>query len=101
MDELLTWLKPQHNGLTTYRTFHQKALQLANSDRAHAAAYQLLASLVTRFIEHYEEHPLPADVADGALNRLIGLVEQAAKSQKGSPADQLSALNEIAVTELG
>jgi hypothetical protein len=101
LDELLNWLKPQHNGLTTYRTFQQKALQLVQSDRAHAAAYQLLASLVARFIDHYEEHPLPADVADGALNRLIRLVEQAAKSHKGSAADQLGVLNEIAATELG
>ncbi len=101
MDELLNWLKPQHNGLKTYRTFHQKALQLAASDRAHAASYQLLASMVGRFIDHYEERPLSADVADGALTRLIGLVEKAATSQKGSPADQLVVLNEIAACELG
>ncbi len=101
MDELLTWLKPQHNGLSTYKAFQQKVAQLAASDRAHAALYQLLASLTGRFIEHYEEQPLPADVADGALNRLIGLVDKAAKSLKASPAEQLSILNEIAATELG
>lgn len=101
MDELLTWLKPQNNGLRTYKAFQQKVLQLAASDRAHAALYEILSSLVGRFIEHYEERPLPADVADGALSRLIGLVEKAAKSLKGSAADQLGVLNEIAATELG
>ncbi len=101
LDELLTWLKPQPNGLRTYKAFQQKVLELAASERAHAAFYQLLATLVGRFIEHYEEYPLPADVADGALSRLIGLVEKSAKSLKGPPADQLSVLNEIAATELG
>jgi hypothetical protein len=101
LDELLAWLKPQPNGLRTHKAFQQKALQLAAQDRAHAALYQLLASLVGHFIEHYEEHPLPADVADGALSRLIGMVEKAATSLKGSPADQLKVLNEIAAAELG
>ncbi len=100
MDELLTWLRPQHNGLKTFRTFQQKALQKAAAERSHAAFYQLLALLAARFIDHYEEHPLPADVADGALNRLIALVEKAATSLKGAPAEQLAILNEIAATEL-
>lgn len=101
MDELLTWLKPQPNGLRTYKAFQQKVLALGSSDRAHAALYQILASLVGHFIELYEERPLPADVADGARNRLITLVEKATVSMKGSPADQLNVLNEIAATELG
>jgi len=101
LDELLNWLKPQPNGLRTYKAFQQKVLALAAADRAHTAFYQLLASTAGHFIEHYEEHPLPSDVADGALNRLVGLVEKAAKSLKGSPADQLAVLNEIAASELG
>jgi len=101
LDELLTWLKPQPNGLRTYKAFQQKVLTLAAADRAHAALYQLLAALVGHFIEHYEESPLSADVADTALSRLVALVEKAAKSLKGSPADQLGVLNEIATAELG
>ena len=101
LENLLTWLKPQHNGLRTYKAFQQKVLQLGATDRNHLALYNILATLVGRFIESYEEHPLPVDVADEAFNRLIGVVEKATKSRKGSPSDQLKALNEIAATDLG
>jgi hypothetical protein len=100
LDELLTWLKPQHNGLRTYKAFQQKVLQLATADRAHLAFYHILATLVGRFIESYEEHPLPVAVADEAFKRLIAVVEEAATSVKGSAEDQLKALNDIAATEL-
>jgi hypothetical protein len=100
LNELLTWLKPQHGGVRTYKDFLQKVMQLAASDRDHLAVYTLLATLVGRFIESYEEHPLAVDVADGALKRLIALVEKAAASLGGSPADQLAVLNEIAAAEL-
>ena len=101
MDELLTWLKPQHNGLRTYKAFQQKVLQLGTTDRNHLALYHILAMLAGRFIEAYEENPLPVDVADQAFGRLIAVVEKAAKSRKGSPSEQLTALNEIAATDLG
>ena len=101
MDELLNWLKPQPNGLRTYKAFQQKVVALAAADRAHAAFYQLLAALAGHFIERYEENPLPVDVADTALSRLVATVDKAAKSLKGSPADQLAVLNEIAASELG
>lgn len=100
MDELLNWLKPQHSGLSTYKAFQQKVLQLGASDREHLAFYRLLETLVGRFIESFEEHPLGVDVADEALKRLIGVVEKATKSFGSSPADQLKTLNEIAATEL-
>ncbi len=101
MDSLLTWLKPQHSGLRTYKAFQQKVLQLAATDRRHLALYHMLATLVGRFIETYEEQPLPVDVADEALKRLIALVEKAAKSLTGSAADQLEVLNLIAAADLG
>jgi hypothetical protein len=100
LDEILNWLRPQHNGLRTYKAFQQKALQLARTDREHSAAFFLLASLVGRFIDHYDEEPLPAGVADQAFKQLVGLVEKTAQSLKSSAADQLRILNEIATTEL-
>lgn len=100
MNELLNWLKPQHSGLRTYKDFLQKVLQLAASDREHLALYSMLATLVGRFIESYEESPLPVDVADEALKRLTVLVEKATNSLNGAPADQLKTLNEIAAAEL-
>jgi hypothetical protein len=100
LNDLLTWLKPQHSGLRTYKDFLQKVLQLAASDRDHRALYSMLATLVGHFIENYEEHPLPVDVAEEAHKRLTTLVEKAVASFNGSPADQLKVLNEIAATEL-
>jgi hypothetical protein len=101
LDELLAWLKPQNTGVRTYKAFQQKVMQLGATDRNHLALYHILAMLAARFIEAYEEHPLPVDVADQAFKRLIGVVEKAAKSRKGSPAEQLTVLNEIAATDLG
>ena len=99
MDDLIKWLAQQHSGLQTYRAFHQKALQLAADDRDHSALFQLLAGLVFRFIDYYDEHPLPVDVADDASKRLIALMRKA--SEKGRSAeDRLAMLNEIAAADL-
>jgi hypothetical protein len=100
LDELLAWLRPQNTGLRTYKDFQQKVLQLGATDRNHLALYHILAMLASRFIESYEENPLPVDVADEAFKRLIGAVEKAARARKGSPSEQLTALNEIAATDL-
>lgn len=101
MDELLTWLKAQHNGLRTYKDFQQRVLNLAGSDREHVALYQILGLLVGRFIDSYEEHPLTGDVADQAFDRLIEIAGKAAASLRAAPADQLAILNAIAAADLG
>ena len=99
MDDLIKWLAQQHSGLQTYKAFHNRALQSAAEDREHAALYQLLAGLVARFIDYYDEHPLPVDVADDAAKRLIALMRKA--SEKGRSAeDKLAVLNEIAAADL-
>jgi predicted ATPase len=101
VDELLTWLKVQHNGLRTYKNFQQRVLNLSGSDREHVALYQILGLLVGRFIDSYEEHPLTGDVADQAFDHLIEITEKAAKSLRAAPAEQLATLNAIAAADLG
>jgi hypothetical protein len=101
LDELQSWLTQQHSGLRTYKDFQQKAYALIAKDRDHAALYYLLASLVGRFVDAYDEEPLPVGVADKAFDQLLDLVKRGAQSLKASPADQLKLLNDIAAAELG
>lgn len=101
MDELLTWLKSQHNGLRTYKDFQQRVLHLATTDREHVALYQILGLLVGRFIDAYEEHPLTGDVADQAFDHLIAFTERATASLRAPAAEQLATLNAIAAADLG
>lgn len=101
MDELLNWVAQQHSGLRTYRGFQQKVLQLAAEDSSHAAMFYLLGSIVSRFIDSYEEDPLPVAVADQAFKRLSELVKKSAQAMNAPAADQIKVLNEIARTDLG
>ncbi|MBI3435844.1 MAG: hypothetical protein HY056_12320 [Proteobacteria bacterium] len=101
MDDLIAWLTTQHNGLRTYAAFQQRILRLAAENPRHSALFSLLASLVGRFMETYDEQPLPSDVADDAFKRLIALVRQAAETMRLSETDQLRFLNKLAVAELG
>lgn len=99
MEELGNWLSQQHNGLQTYKAFQQRVSLLLTQDRDHAALFYLLASIVGRFIDTYEEHPLPVDVADEAFKKLRDLVQRAAQTMKGPAAGQIKLLNEIASGE--
>jgi hypothetical protein len=101
LDELQAWLSTQHNGVKTYVAFRDKTLHLAATQKENAALLHLLAALADRFIYSYEESPLPADVADRAFVQLKALVKKGASSIKGSDADKVSLLNEIASAELG
>ncbi len=100
MAELHDWLVSQHPGLRTYRSFQHKALELATSDAAHGALYRLLANMVGRYIESFDEEPLPVDVAKQAYQRLLSIVDDAEKSIAAPAAEQVKTLNKIAATEL-
>ncbi len=100
MDELAQWLKSQHKGLRTYRMFQQKVLELGAKRRDQYALYFLLAMLVGRFVDVYEEKPLTLDVTDEAHRRLVTLSDKAAQFDRMSDAERLTLLNEIAVSEL-
>jgi hypothetical protein len=100
LGELYEWLLNQHPGLRTYRSFQQKAVELASSDAEHRALYRLLATLVGRYIESFDEEPLPVDVAKHAFERLLGVVDDAEKSIDASASQLVQTLNRVASTEL-
>jgi hypothetical protein len=100
LDELLEWLRSQHKGLRTYKSFQQKVLEAGGKKRGEYALYYLLSSLVGRFVDTYDDRPLMLDVTDEAFRRLVELVERAGKFEKLSAKDQVGFLNELASTEL-
>lgn len=100
MDELALWLKSQHKGLRTYKEFQQKVLEAGSKHRDQYALYSLLAVLVGRFVEAYEESPLTLDIADEAHKRLVALADSAVRFNSMSSDERLALLNEIAASDL-
>ena len=101
MDELLAWLKPQHNGLRTYKAFQQKVMQLGATDRNHLALYHILAMLAARFIESLRRAPPSGRRRRPGVQPPDRRGREGREVAQGSPAEQLTALNEIAATDLG
>jgi hypothetical protein len=100
MGELHNWLRSQHPGLRTYRTFHVMLLKAAHNDAKHRAVYRLLSNLTSGYAATFDEEPLPVDVADKAYQRLLDLVDKAELSIGATIEQQLEVLNEIAAAEL-
>ena len=74
MNELYTWFSHQHSGLRTFRTFQQKLENLNAEEPGHRGLYRLLSNLVGRYIEAFDEEPVPVSVADRAYGQLLGLL---------------------------
>lgn len=100
MGELTTWLSGQHSGLRTYKAFRNKTLQLSASDGEHRALYALLAAMAGRYIESFDEEPLPVETADRAYKKLLNIVSEAEGSTSAPPSQQIQVLNRVASTEL-
>jgi hypothetical protein len=100
VEELAQWLKSQHKGLRTYKTFHQKVLELGAQHKQQYALYYLLAMLVWRFVDSYEDSPLTLDVTDEAHKHLVAVTERCAQFDAMSVDERLRFLNEIAAMEL-
>ncbi len=100
MGELSTWLSGQHPGLHTYKAFRTKTLQLSASDSEHRALYQLLAAMAGRYIESFDEAPLPVDTAERAYRKLRDIVAEAENSKQAPAPQQIQALNRVASAEL-
>jgi hypothetical protein len=98
--ELHGWLLDQHPGLRTYKSFQQKALELACSDGEHRALYRLLASMAGRYIDSFDEEPLPVEIAKQAYQRLVNIVDDAENSMDAPASQQVQTLNKVAATEL-
>jgi len=100
VEELAEWLKSQHKGLRTYKTFQQMVLDAGAKHRDQYVLYYLLAALVARFVDSFEEEPLTLGVTDEAHRRLVAISDKAAKFQSLSAEEQIKILNEIATSEL-
>jgi hypothetical protein len=100
VEELAEWLKSQHKGLRTYKTFQQKVLEVGAKHRDHYALCYLLAMLAGRFSDTYEETPLTLDVTDEAHRRLVAYADKAAKFDSIASDSRLEFLNEIAASDL-
>lgn len=100
MEQLTQWLKAQHKGLRTYKTFHQRVLELGAQHKDQYALYYLLSALVARFIDAYEDSPLTLDVTDEAHRRLVGIADKSSGFDRMSAEERLGLLNEIAAMDL-
>lgn len=100
MGDLTNWLSSQHPGLRTYKAFQTKTLQLSTSDTDHRALYKLLAAMAGRYIESFDEEPLPVETANRAYEKLLTIVKEAESSTTAPASRQLQILNRVASTEL-
>jgi hypothetical protein len=98
MNELHAWLAGQHAGLRTFKAFQQKLAELARAHPEQRAMCRLLDAIVGRYIEEYDEAPLPSDVAERALQSLLRSVAEL--DDAAPPAQQLGALNRLAELSL-
>jgi hypothetical protein len=97
---LSDWLAGQHPGLRTFKTFQEKALQLSVAEADYRALYRLLAGVAGRYVEAFDEKPVPVDVAKRAYDKFLGLVKSAEQSINASCERQVETLNAIAGAEL-
>lgn len=98
MNDLHDWLSGQHHGLRTYKTFQQKLDALSADDPEQRGLCRLLSNLVGRYVEAYDEAPLPVAVADAAHNRLLTLL--ASLDIGGNAARRLADINRVATCDL-
>ena len=98
MNDLHAWLSQQHHGLRTFHTFQQKLATLSRDEPGQRALCRLLSSLVSSYIEAFDEEPLPVAVADRAYQRLLDLV--ASLDVRASAEQQLADLNRVAACDL-
>ena len=98
MNDLFAWLSQQHHGLGTFHTFQRKLDDLIRREPEHQALYRLLRSVVGRYIETFDEAPLPVAIADRAHQRLLALVTSL-DLQAGADR-RLADLNRVAACEL-
>jgi hypothetical protein len=98
MNDLYTWLSQQHHGLRTFRTFQQKLDDVSRDDPEQRALCRLLNDIVGRYIDTFDEEPLPVAVADLAYRRLLDLM---ASLDFGANANRrLADVNRVAACDL-
>jgi|SRR5690349_10268913 len=98
MNELYDWFSRQHHGLRTFQTFRAKLADLSGREPDKAALYALLSRLAGRYVEAFDEEPVPVATADLAYHRLLRLL--ASLSQGASAEKRLAELNRVAALDL-
>lgn len=98
MKDLYPWLSQQHHGLRTFHIFQQKLATLSRDEPGQRALFRLLSSIVGRYIEAFDEEPLPVAVADRAYQRLLDLV--ASLDFQAGADHRLADLNRVAACDL-
>ena len=98
MNDLHTWLSQQHHGLRTFRTFQQKLDDVSKDDPEQRALCRLLSGIVSRYVDAFDEDPLPVEVADRAYQRLLDLV--ASIDFAAGAERRLADINRIAASDL-
>ena len=104
MNELYTWFSHQHHGLRTFRTFQQKLENLSTDEPGHRGLYRLLSNLVGRYVEAFDEEPLPISVADRAYDRLLELLGsldlRATADRRLADIDRVAASDPVALQQV-
>ena len=98
MNELYDWFSRQHHGLRTFQTFRVKLADLSEREPDKKALYALLSRLAGRYVETFDEQPVPAATADLAYDRLLRLL--ASLNQSASAEQRLAELNRVAALDL-
>lgn len=98
MNDLHSWLSSQHPGLRTFKTFQQKLANVAAAHPQQRAACMLLSGIVSRYVEEFDETPVPSAVADRAYSRLLHAIAELNPS--ADAPEQLAGLNRLAELKL-
>jgi hypothetical protein len=98
MNDLHTWFSQQHHGLRAFRHFQQKLDSLSRTEPEQRGLYRLLGNLVGRYVEAFDEEPLPVAVADRAHRRLLDLL--ASLDPQAGPHRRLCDINRVATSDL-
>jgi hypothetical protein len=95
MNELFDWFSRQHHGLRTFKAFRAKLADLSAREPDKKALYTLLSWLAGRYVEAFDEQPVPVATADERLLRLLAGLSQSASAQQ-----RLAELNRVAALDL-
>lgn len=98
MNDLHAWLSEQHHGLRIFQNFQQKLETLGRDDPGQRGLCRLLSGLVGRYVEAFDEAPLPVEIADSTYQRLLTLV--ASLDLRGDAERRLADINRVATSEL-
>ena len=98
MNEPYRWFSYQHHGLRTFETFQQKLESLSTEEPDQRGLYRMLSNLVGRYIEAFDESPLPVSVADRAYDRLLELL--GSLDLRATADRRLADINRVAASDL-